>query len=529
MRTATVFNFLVEATLIGSLLILAALVLRALIRRELGSRRLMILWVLVAMRLLLPIALPNPVMNWLKPNLSQDAGIRPMADQVRVRVGDAAHNLYWKALGEDTDKSIIHSLIWRLVYATRSGRLSRTALIIYLSGAMLTLAGSIGCNALFILQIRRRRRHKLPPEYRDVFLQLCTRRRLKHPPRVWMVEGLPGSCSFDLMRPVIALPLHASAEDVPAMLDRELCHIRCGDRFWAVVRSACCILHWFNPLVWLAAFLSRTDQCLACDEYALRGADDNARRLYASPLIHTAETHRAQPAVTVASSPAALRDRQLALRIRMILHPEKPSRCTCAVYLVCCALAAAGMFATAEQSSLANLPALTSPALRQQSVSLSDADTARQYAAAFLALEGIDADDGFVEPALMKSSAGWTVEWYVPGAELTSQLIFTEEGEILGYVSGDVIPGNLRPLARPITTHNGEGQQWCAFLSGFIEIHMPELWSRYEAMEIVSSGRSDGEQYITISLLDAQREPCWQAVVQVAPAGRVISLLPIVG
>ena len=529
MRTATVFNFLVESTLIGSVLILAAVVFRALLRRKLGSRCLMILWILVALRLLLPIALPNPVMNWLKPTLSADAGIRPMADQVRVRVGDAAHALYWKTLGADTNQSILHSLVWRVVYATRNGRFSRLALTLYLCGAVLSGLWILGKSSMFLLSVKRGKRRALPDAYQDVYRALCTRWGMKHPPRVWMVSRIPGSCSFDLLRPVIILPDNAAPEDIPAMLERELCSIRRLDRLWVVVRNLCCVLHWFNPLVWLAAWLCRTDMCLATDEYALRRQTNDARRLYAQPLIHTPETHHARPSLMVASTPLTLRDRQMALRIRMILHPAQPSTAARTVFSLCCCVVMAGMFATAEQSSLANLPTLTTPSLRTEGLTLSTPEEACAYAAAFLALEGVEAEDGFVEPTLTRTTGGWTAEWYVPGAQMFSQLSFTDQGAIGGYISGEVVPTTLQPLANPITTDNGEGQQWCAFLSALIETHMPELWNQYEAMEIVSSGRLDGMQYITVSLLAAPGDISWQAVVQIAPVGRLISLLPVVG
>ena len=163
MRTATVFNFLVEATLIGSALIVLTLVLRAPARRRVGCRLLMILWALAALRLLLPIALPNPVMNWLKPFYSQDAGIRPMADQVRVRVGDAAHDLYYKVLG-DAPATPLRSLVWRVVYATSNGRLSRLALTVYLTGAGLCALWMLAQHGLFLWQIRRRRHRRLTAE-----------------------------------------------------------------------------------------------------------------------------------------------------------------------------------------------------------------------------------------------------------------------------------------------------------------------------------------------------------------------------
>ena len=525
MRTATVFNFLVEATLIGSALIALTLVLRAPARRRVGCRLLMLLWALAALRLLLPIALPNPVMNWLKPFYSQDAGIRPMADQVRVRVGDAAHDLYYKALG-DAPATPLRSLVWRVVYATRNGRLSRLALTVYLTGAGLCALWMMTQHGLFLWQIRRRNRRRLSPKEQALLAALCCQYGIKRLPRVWLINGLPGSCSFDVLQPVILLPAGADGADLSAMLEREICHIRRHDALWGVVRNLCCVLHWFNPLVWVGAYCARADMCLATDEYALRGADEAARQAYARPLIHTADTRRARPAITLAATPMTLRDRQLALRIRRILHPTRPVRGWRIAFALCCAVTLAAMFATAEQSSLANLPTLVSPPLRQEAVTLDTPEAAEAYALSFLSLEGVDAAGTFLSPTLTKDEAGWTAVWYAPGAALESRLSFTEAGALLGYMDGSVFPGELQPLPVPITTYSGEGQQWCAFLSAFIQTHLPELWDAYDAMDIVASGRRDGEQFLTIALLGEQE---WQAVVMISPAGHLVSLLPVVG
>ena len=525
MRTATVFNFLVEATLIGSALIALTLVLRAPARRRVGCRLLMLLWALAALRLLLPIALPNPVMNWLKPFYSQDAGIRPMADQVRVRVGDAAHDLYYKALG-DAPATPLRSLVWRVVYATRNGRLSRLALTVYLTGAGLCALWMMTQHGLFLWQIRRRNRRRLSPKEQALLAALCCQYGIKRLPRVWLINGLPGSCSFDVLQPVILLPAGADGADLSAMLEREICHIRRHDALWGVVRNLCCVLHWFNPLVWVGAYCARADMCLATDEYALRGADEAARQAYARPLIHTADTRRARPAITLAATPMTLRDRQLALRIRRILHPTRPVRGWRIAFALCCAVTLAAMFATAEQSSLANLPTLVSPPLRQAAVTLDSPEAAEAYALSFLSLEGVDAAGTLLSPTLTKDEAGWTAVWYAPGAALESRLSFTEAGALLGYMDGSVFPGELQPLPVPITTYSGEGQQWCAFLSAFIQTHLPELWDSYDAMDIVASGRRDGEQFLTIALLGEQE---WQAVVMISPAGHLVSLLPVVG
>ena len=92
MRSMTVFNFLLEATVIGSVIILMVIAVRALLRDRLGSRAIYAAWLLVALRLLLPLSLPNPVMDEFRPGFSVDVAARPVADQVRQRVIDASYS-----------------------------------------------------------------------------------------------------------------------------------------------------------------------------------------------------------------------------------------------------------------------------------------------------------------------------------------------------------------------------------------------------------------------------------------------------
>ena len=55
MRSVTFFNFLLEATLVGSVLIALMLPVRVLLRRKTGSVVVYAAWLLVALRLLLPL------------------------------------------------------------------------------------------------------------------------------------------------------------------------------------------------------------------------------------------------------------------------------------------------------------------------------------------------------------------------------------------------------------------------------------------------------------------------------------------
>lgn len=68
-------------------------------------------------------------------------------------------------------------------------------------------------------------------------------------------------------------------------VEHEITHFRHGDHFWSALRSVCIALHWYNPLVWWAAILSRNDAELACDEGTIRRIGEDARAEYGRTLI----------------------------------------------------------------------------------------------------------------------------------------------------------------------------------------------------------------------------------------------------
>ena len=96
MRTATIYNFLIEANIIAGIAILLLIPVRAFLRKALGNRAICFAWLLVAVRLLCPLALPNPLINEIvTPFNDQPQAIRPIAAQFRVRLGDALSDAAW--------------------------------------------------------------------------------------------------------------------------------------------------------------------------------------------------------------------------------------------------------------------------------------------------------------------------------------------------------------------------------------------------------------------------------------------------
>ncbi|MDO4483333.1 MAG: PepSY domain-containing protein [Clostridia bacterium] len=105
-RSMTVFNYILEAALACAILTLVILFIRAVFRKHISRKVVCVAWLLVALRVFMPIALPNPLMNELRPAFSTDGEARPVADQFRVRFQDALSDLSWQVESAAIDKAL---------------------------------------------------------------------------------------------------------------------------------------------------------------------------------------------------------------------------------------------------------------------------------------------------------------------------------------------------------------------------------------------------------------------------------------
>ena len=106
-------------------------------------------------------------------------------------------------------------------------------------------------------------------------------------PRLYGMEGLASPCLFGIFRPSIYLNgVSLSDPEIQRhALAHERAHYRHGDHIWSVLRLLALILHWYNPLVWWACFLSKQDGEAAADDLAIRTLGEESRLAYGQTLI----------------------------------------------------------------------------------------------------------------------------------------------------------------------------------------------------------------------------------------------------
>lgn len=354
MRTALIYNFLIEANLMASIAILLMIPVRLFGRKALGSRLICFAWLLVAIRLLCPLALPNPLIHEIRSVFAQDAAIRPIAGQIQVRVGDAVDALYDHARFAGVGGSVEETL-HELRDDAGNGMLSIHLMKAYLAGALLVSGWFVLSNWRFRRQLRADRIEPVSGRAQAQYLALCREMSIRKPLPVYFVDPLPSACLVGCVKPFIALPLAAKPQEIENVLRHELCHYKNGDHWWCLLRLICCAVHWFNPLVWMAARMSRTDSELACDERVIRTMDEEERRGYAGVLV-LAACRRDLPGIAVMSTGMSMTGRRLKKRVLGILANHQVHKRLALGFALAASMALVGAFATAEAPLLGRIP-----------------------------------------------------------------------------------------------------------------------------------------------------------------------------
>jgi beta-lactamase regulating signal transducer with metallopeptidase domain len=179
---------------------------------------------------------------------------------------------------------------------------------------------------LAALGLARWRRHAFPltsTHWAATLTRICATHGFDHRRlRVLESQHISSPCTWGVMRPVLLLPTVGDAWPESARyaaLMHELAHIERRDSMSILVARLACALHWYNPLVWLAAQRVRSLQERACDDAVLRAGampSDYAQFLLDVAANTSGMTRPARAAIGMAHGSS------LRARIVAILDPQ---------------------------------------------------------------------------------------------------------------------------------------------------------------------------------------------------------------
>lgn len=287
---SALFQNVLEASAQGGILILAVLLLRLALKKA-PKRYLCLLWLLVGLRLLVPLHIesefslqpdmPQLAETWTEiaeAQLPATPAVMALPDNVEIPEGDDVqvtvnHNAVTEEHHAVIDWGEVAAYVWIAVAAG----LGIYSLISYLN------------------------------------LKCRVREAVKLADGIWECGRIETAFILGYLRPQIYLPMGLTREDRLLILEHEWMHLRRGDHWVRLAGFVGLTVHWFNPLAWLAYALLCRDMEMACDEQVVRDMGLEERKRYSAALLRCSTGRRHFAACPVAFGEVSVKQRILAV------------------------------------------------------------------------------------------------------------------------------------------------------------------------------------------------------------------------
>lgn len=302
---------MIEWIVSSSILITVIITLRYLFKGRISLHIQYALWVLVLVRLLVPFSFGNTgfsVLNILPENpdeallsavlsvgVPNDADTLP-SEGTAVPKNNAAAEIQSK-MQQDTIANVeSNTMDWGTI-----------AFILWIAGVSVVGLFLLLSNLRFAARVKKTR-HAIHAAQSSL--------------PVYITNAMDTPCLFGLFHPAIYLTPDAAknATVLRHTIVHETTHFRHGDNLWAGLRCICLALHWYNPLVWWAAYLSMRDAELACDEATIHKIGEHERAEYGRTLIRMTCRKRTTLLVTATTMTGSRRS----ITERIMLIAKKP-------------------------------------------------------------------------------------------------------------------------------------------------------------------------------------------------------------
>ena len=371
----SLFTSVLEISWQAGLIALAVMAVRPLLRRA-PRRAVCMLWLLVALRLLLParLTVESPV-SLQQPESPPIQAYQELRQQEKVYVSTPPEQRPEMA-GPAAAQGF--------------------ALLDQLPAIWLT---GVGCMALYMALslLRMRWRLRAAPRIQDNVYR-CTD---------WSTPFVLG-----VLAPRIYVPETVSEQDFPQVLAHERCHIRRWDHVWKPLAFLLLAVNWFNPVLWAAYVLLGRDMERACDEMVLKNATPIQRAAYSRALVACA----AQPKMA-AVCPLAFGEVAVKERVKNVLNYKKPALWAVILLVVAAAIIGACLLTKPGYKNVGTLDAEKLFALRTEYVGDNAAVSGILDALGFRELGSSGADYGYaVHLSTDKEPMGITVLYTYEGA-----------------------------------------------------------------------------------------------------------------
>lgn len=322
----TIFWNLIQVGLTTSVVLLPILLLCAVLRRRYPARVVCALWVIFAVRLLVPVqnSFPDapvqvtPRTTLVEVQTTQVSESVPetsgMEDEPVIAEPQPIIERHWVPAGAavtaETQKSIAFDEILALVWAV---------------GAAAFFVGSMLFYRRFVHRVRRTARDVRDLELLRIYESECERLGLRQRIPLRQTPEADGPMLVGLVQPVLLLPKGGiPLADAPLILRHELTHAKHKDVLCKMVFLLARCVHWFNPVVHLLAWQGAQDLEIACDQSVVHGLDTDAKRQYGQCILN--DVARRMYGGTMLTTRLTGGGKAMKTRLQALFSPNKKRR-----------------------------------------------------------------------------------------------------------------------------------------------------------------------------------------------------------
>ena len=291
-----VFLRIVELSWQAGVLALAVMLARLALRRA-PKWAVCLLWVLVAVRLVLPFSLQSPVsLQAAQSPVTAALYELPQTQEAAQKTDEVLSGGSMEPVTPLPPAEIVTA---QPVPAIKPVMTVSLLAAVWLAGVVMMLTYML-------------------VSYLGIYRRVCTAVRLED--NVYRCGSWGTPFVLGLLRPRIYVPEGMDDAALPQVLAHERCHIRRGDHIVKPLAFLLLALHWFNPVLWAAYVLLGRDMENACDERVLRGVDGAGRAAYSRALVACAVRQRPAAVCPLAFGEVAVKE-----RVKNAMNGKKPA------------------------------------------------------------------------------------------------------------------------------------------------------------------------------------------------------------
>ena len=169
---------------------------------------------------------------------------------------------------------------------------------------------------------------------------------VRYKDNIFQSENVSFPFVLGIIKPRIYLPFKMNGQYLEYVVAHEQAHICRKDHWWKPLGFLLLMIHWFNPLMWLAYVLLCRDIELACDEKVIKELGNEQRGDYTQALVACSVNRR-----MIVACPLAFGEVSVKERVKSVMNYKKPAFWVIIISVIVCVGVAVCFLTNPKQDS----------------------------------------------------------------------------------------------------------------------------------------------------------------------------------